>query len=90
MKIHQWNQNDGLGVSVIAGGDRSSTMPYHGHSTLWIPDTDYRGQTMHVCVSPRRQEAVIEDGRVVRACLGVEFCDGSPVLHVMVRPEGER
>ena len=85
MRVTQWKKGNGLCISVVARDSHSSTTPSYGYSSAWVPDTDYRGRTVHVCITPRQQEVATEDGRVTRACLGIEFIKDSPVLHVVVQ-----
>jgi hypothetical protein len=86
MKIHQWTFNDGYGLAITAGEE-----PYHDgsgsaycHSSIWIPAMEYRREQVHIAITPKRREAVVENGRTTLACIGVEIMAGVPVLHVVV------
>ena len=90
MRIHQWNLNDGYGLAITAGED-----PYHDgsgsayrHSSVWIPAREYRREQVHIAITPKRQEAVIENGRATLACIGVEVMAGVPVLHLVIEHDG--
>ena len=91
MKLYRWDHNDGYGLAVTASEERyhDGSGSFYCHASIWIPAKDYRRQQMHIAITPKRGEAVIENGRTILACIGVEIMAGVPVLHLVVPEHGD-
>jgi len=90
MKLHKWDYNDGYGLAVMAGAEpyNDGSGSAYCHSSIWIPAREYRRKQVHIAITPKKREAVIENGRATLACIGIEIMAGVPVLHVVVEHDG--
>jgi hypothetical protein len=89
MRVRRWDYDDSYGLAITA-----DEYPYYDGSglayrkaSIWIPTNEYIERQVHVAITPKRREAVIENGRATLACIGVEIMAGVPVLHLVVESD---